>query len=211
MVARDRGDGPHAGARDRRRAWRRRASATSSTEIAAALPLQIICDMMGIPRERQRAHLRADEHHPRRRRPEYVHDDGRARWRAGMELFQYAQALGRGPRSANPRDDITTRADARRGRRRDGSPLRQEFGSFFLLLVVGRQRDDAQRDQPRHVGAHRPSRPAPRLDGRLRRRARPTAVEEIVRWATPVIHFRRTATARHRGRRAGRSRPATRS
>ena len=29
-----------------------------------------------------------------------------------------------------------------------------ELGSFFLLLVVAGQRDDAQRDQPRHARAH---------------------------------------------------------
>ena len=38
-----------------------------------------------------------------------------------------------------------------------------------------------------------------------------TAVEEIVRWATPVIHFRRTATEDTESSAARRSRPARRS
>ena len=59
-----------------------------------------------------------------------------------------------------------------------------------------RQRDDPQRDQPRHARAHATTpTSAQLLDRRLRRRVADTAVEEIVRWATPVIHFRRTATA----------------
>ena len=97
QVARDRGD---------RCASRRARSSTASrrsgecdfvSEIAAALPLQIICDMMGIPRERQQAHLRAartsilgvgD--------PEYVQTMEELMG-AGMELFQYGLALARGP------------------------------------------------------------------------------------------------------------------
>ena len=44
------------------------------------------------------------------------------------------------------------------------------------------------------------------VDGKLDR-----AVEEILRWATPVYHFRRTAMDRHRDRRPADRRAATRS
>src|SRR4029079_6889799 len=52
---------------------------------------------------------------------------------AGMELFQYAQALGT-ERLASPGDDITS---ALMHAEVDGERLsEQEFGSFFILLVV---------------------------------------------------------------------------
>ena len=50
-----------------------------------------------------------------------------------LEMFMYAQALGE-DRKANPRDDITSIMMAAEV---DGEQLTpQEFGSFFILLVV---------------------------------------------------------------------------
>ena len=107
------------------------------------------------------------------------------------ELWEYAQELGK-ERLDNPRDDIMT---ALMQAEIDGERLhRAKFGSFFVLLVVGRQRDDAQRDQPRDARAHRPPRAASASGSTDFDAVAPTAIEEIVRWATPVIHFRRTAT-----------------
>jgi cytochrome P450 len=109
---------------------------------------------------------------------------------AGMELFQYAQNLGR-ERLERPRDDITStlmHAEV------DGERLsEQEFGSFFILLVV------AGNETTRNAISHGMKALTDWPDERRRwqadyERYRASAVEEIVRWATPVIHFRRTAT-----------------
>ena len=110
---------------------------------------------------------------------------------AALEMFAYAQALGE-DRRANPRDDITSvlmHAEV------DGERLTsQEFGSFFILLVVAG--NETTRNAISHGMKALTDHPDQRdlLVRRLRGR-HPTAVEEIVRWATPVIHFRRTATA----------------
>ena len=179
-------------------------------EIAAALPLQIICDMMGIPREDNKRIFELTNIILGVGDPEYVQTMEELMG-AGMELFQYGLALAE-DRAANPRDDITSslmqaEVDDENGRHRLTA---SELGSFFLLLVV------AGNETTRNAISHgmnaltRPPRPARRSGSTTSRRVAPTAVEEIVRWATPVIHFRRTAHATPRSA-ARRSRPARRS
>ena len=109
---------------------------------------------------------------------------------AALGMFAYAQALGE-DRLATPRDDITStlmHADV------DGDRLSsQEFGSFFILLVVAGNETtrNAISHGMRALTDHPDQRELWWGDFEAHNR---TAVEEIVRWATPVIHFRRTAT-----------------
>ena len=107
-----------------------------------------------------------------------------------LEMFMFAQALGE-ERRATPTDDITSVMMAAEV---DGERLTaQEFGSFFILLVV------AGNETTRNAISHGMKALTDHPDQRDRwfgdydAHAK-TAVEEIVRWATPVIHFRRTAT-----------------
>jgi cytochrome P450 len=69
----------------------------------------------------------------------------------------------------------------------------QEFGSFFILLVV------AGNETTRNAISHGMRQLSLQHDERAKwfnnfDANTKTAVEEIVRWASPVIHFRRTAT-----------------
>jgi cytochrome P450 len=107
-----------------------------------------------------------------------------------LAIFAYAQALGES-RRADPTDDITS---ALMAADLDGDQLTpQEFGSFFILLVVAG--NETTRNAISHGVKALSDHPEQRdlwfgdFDGHAR-----TAVEEIVRWATPVIHFRRTVT-----------------
>ena len=112
------------------------ASATSCSEIAAALPLQIICDMMGIPRADNQRIFELTNTILGVGDPEYVQTMEELMG-AGMELFQYGIALAQ-DRLDNPRDDITTtlmHAEVEDENGCTGSRT-GEFGSFFLLLVV---------------------------------------------------------------------------
>ncbi|MBK9178816.1 MAG: cytochrome P450 [Acidimicrobiales bacterium] len=160
------------------------------SEIAAALPLQVICDMMGIPAAHYQRIFELTNLILGVGDPEYV-TSLQELMAAGLELFQYAQELGR-DRLADPTDDITSalmHADV------DGDRLTaQEFGSFFILLVV------AGNETTRNAISHGMKALTDHPDQRQVlvddfESVIPTAVEEIVRWATPVIHFRRTATA----------------
>jgi cytochrome P450 len=76
----------------------------------------------------------------------------------------------------------------------DGERLTaQEFGSFFILLVVAGNETTrtAIAHGMRELTLHRDQRDIWFNDFETHTK---TAVEEIVRYATPVIHFRRTAT-----------------
>ncbi len=159
------------------------------SEIAAALPLKIICDMMGIPESDNRRMFELSNVILGIGDPEYgVTMD--VLMGAAVELSQYAQALGES-RMANPGHDITSvlmSADV------DGERLTPaEFASFFILLVVAG--NETTRNAISHGMKALTDFPAERAKWTADfERVAPTAVEEIVRWATPVIHFRRTAT-----------------
>ena len=163
------------------------------TDVAAALPLAIICDMMGIPEsqyefvfDRTNIILGAGD-------PEYVSDINEvvpALLTAGYELAQLVQELG-AERRATPTDDLTSalvNADV------EGEKLSdEELGPFFVLLVVaGNETTRNAIAHGMHLLTQNPDQKAAwqaDVDGLAT-----TAVEEIVRWATPVIHFRRTVT-----------------
>jgi cytochrome P450 len=163
------------------------------TEIAAALPLKIICDMMGIPEsqyrfvfDRTNVILGAGD-------PEYVSEPAKiipALLSSGAELAQLMNELG-ALRRKDPTDDLTS---ALLHAEVDGETLTdQELASFFVLLVVAG--NETTRNAISHGMKALCDYPAERarwaadVEGLA-----PTAVDEIVRWATPVIHFRRTAT-----------------
>ena len=158
-------------------------------DVASRLPLQLICDMMGIPPSDHARILELTNVILGVGDPEYV-TTMEGLMAAGLELFQYAQAMGE-DRLVRPREDITStlmHAEV------DGDRLTaQELGSFFILLVVAG--NETTRNAISHglraLTAHPDQKRAWQsdFDG-----IAPTAIEEIVRWATPVIHFRRTAT-----------------
>jgi methyl-branched lipid omega-hydroxylase len=159
------------------------------TEVAAPMPLRIICDMMGIPREDNEYIFEQTNHLLGGLDPEY-NSSLQDMLSGGWNMWNYAQELG-AKRMADPQDDITT---ALMQAEVDGEQLTAaEFGSFFVLLCT------AGNETTRNAIAHglwqltrHPDQRKAMLDdpGAVL----PTAVEEIVRYATPVIHFRRTAS-----------------
>ncbi len=164
------------------------------TEVAATLPLAIICDMMGIPESQHRFVFDRTNVILGAGDPEYAPEDVNevvmALLTAGSELSEMVKEMG-AERRANPTDDLTSalvNADV------DGEMLDDdELGSFFVLLVVAG--NETTRNAISH-GIHQltlnPDQKAAWVadfEGLA-----PTAVEEIVRWASPVIHFRRTVT-----------------
>ena len=158
-------------------------------QIAAALPLEVICDMMGIPAEDYAKVLGWTNTILGVGDPEYV-TSYEELMSHSLEMFMYAQALGEDRRN-NPQDDITSVMMAAEV---DGEQLTaQEFGSFFILLVVAG--NETTRNAITHGMRALTDNPDQRelLYGDFDTHAK-GAMEEIVRYATPVIHFRRTAT-----------------
>lgn len=165
------------------------------TEVAALVPLRIIVDLMGIPRSEERFIFDRTNTILGFTDTEYVADQDpmaitMALLTAGQELATLVRELAEA-RIAEPADDLITAlvtADV------EGEMLSpEELASFFILLVAAG--NETTRNAIAH-GVHALSEhPDQRdllvgdLDARL-----PGAVEEIVRWASPVMHFRRTVT-----------------
>ncbi len=132
---------------------------------ASPLPLQIICEMMGIERDQWNTVFEATNTILGLGDPEYGTDMGQL-MAAAMSLYQMAIDLGE-QRLANPKDDLTTALDARRGRRRAPDDPRARV--VLHPARRRRQRDDSQLHQPWHEAADRPSRPAGALARGLQR------------------------------------------
>ncbi|GAA1294843.1 methyl-branched lipid omega-hydroxylase [Planotetraspora silvatica] len=177
-------------------------------QIAARLPVQVICDMIGIPAKFHDMVLsrtntilaNADSEYSGFGADSARPDEVAGRWttarglikllRAGHELSSLAQRLGR-ERRRNPTGDLTSLLV--NGEERLTT---QELGSFFILLVV------AGSETTRNAISHG----LKALTDNPEQRALLTddfeghvagAVEEIIRYSTPVIQFRRTLTCDH--------------
>jgi len=164
------------------------------SEIAAALPLEIICDMMGIPPSQYHRVFELTNIILGAGDAEYT-PDFMALMNAAVELSQMAQEIGR-DRLANPTDDLTSALMHAEVEGEDGVVHRlsaEEYGSFFILLVAAG--NETTRNAIGHGMYALTTHPEQRallaedFEGRIA-----GAVEEIVRWSTPVVHFRRTAT-----------------
>ena len=177
--------------------------------ISAPFPLLVICDMMGIPRSEFRTVLEATNVILGAGDPEMMGegDPLGALFQAGITLTGVMNGLADQRRKA-PTDDLTSalvHADV------EGESLTaEELGAFFILLAVaGNDTTRTATSLGMHfLGEYPEQRRIWQADLSA---VTPTAVEEIVRFASPVTFMRRTATGtrdhiepRFRGRRQGR-------
>jgi cytochrome P450 len=163
------------------------------TEIAAPLPLEIICDMVGIPESQTRFVFEKTNLILGLGDPEYLQEGVNplaAALGAGSELAALMREMAE-ERRGNPREDLTTALIHAVG---DEDVLTdEEIASFFVLLVV------AGNETTRNAISHGMKAISDNPEQRRRwwddfEGLAPTAVEEIVRWATPVIFMRRSLT-----------------
>jgi methyl-branched lipid omega-hydroxylase len=162
--------------------------------VSARLPLRIICQMMGIGDEHYDMVLRNTNMILAGADPEFVSEDTDTAvtqlLTAGQDLANLVTGLA-AERAEDPRDDLVS-ALARANI--DGEQLTPaELGSFFILLVVaGNETTRTAISHALNLLTENPDQRAlllADLDGRL-----PGAVEEIVRYASPVIWMRRSVT-----------------
>ena len=158
-------------------------------ELAGPLPLQIICDMMGIPEQDHQRVFHWTNVILGFGDPDFTVDLEEL-VRVSTEIGAYASALA-DDRRVNHHDDLTTslvEAEV------DGDRLSSsEIASFFILLVAAG--NETTRNAISH-GVLALSRYPEERDKWWSDfdRLTPTAVEEIVRWASPVVYMRRTLT-----------------
>ena len=163
-------------------------------DIAAPLPMEVICEMVGVPQEDRRRIYELGNQMIGVDDPELspetaglgTHDYQTA----SAEMFMYAAKLADLCRQ-HPADNLGT---ALLNAEVDGHRLSElEFNSFFLLLAI------AGNETTRTVTTNGMLALMQNPAQFRRLREQPalvnTAVEEMVRYAPPVHHFRRTALA----------------
>jgi cytochrome P450 len=152
------------------------------TQVAGELPSALIAELMGIPiADGRRLYELTERMH--------TAGDPAGSQAAAAEMLGYAAALRSAKRSA-PADDI---ASALLAAEIDGERLSDfEFDLFFLLLI------NAGGDTTRNLVAGGMlalmEHPAELAALRADRTLLPSGIEELLRWCTPVVQFRRTAT-----------------
>ena len=164
-------------------------SADLVSALAGPLPLQVICDMMGIPAVDEDRIFHWTNVILGFGDPD-ISSDYDEFGRTAMDIGAYAHQLAE-DRRAHPRDDLTSalvQAEV------DGESLTSaEVASFFILLVVAG--NETTRNAISHGAIALSKFPEERqlwwddFDA-----IAPTAVEEIIRWASPVVYMRRTLT-----------------
>jgi cholest-4-en-3-one 26-monooxygenase len=166
-----------------------RGSCDLVTDVAAELPLQAIAEIMGVPQDERHLLFAWSNRMIGADDPEYASSPTEGR-EAAAELAAYVNELAR-QRRAEPRDDIVTKLI---NAEIDGDRLSEaEFDLFMLLLTIGGNETTRYTTSAgvlallQHPGQHRLL--SEEFDNRL-----DPAVEEFLRWATPVYMFRRTAT-----------------
>jgi cytochrome P450 len=162
-------------------------------DVSKKLPLAVICEMVGVPDgdwermfELSNAIIGFDDPDYRIDREAFAQQDDAA---FSMDMFTYFMGLCNG-RRAQPRDDLLSAlVHAKIG---GEQMMDHEIFFFFVLLIVAGNETTRNAttggmlalienpDQLRALAAE------PSLV--------PSAVEEIVRWVSPVMHFYRTAT-----------------
>jgi methyl-branched lipid omega-hydroxylase len=157
-------------------------------ELAGPLPVQVVCDVMGIPEGDHATILEWADRIMSVADPDLATDGRFANML--MEMGAYANALAN-DRSAHPRDDLLS---AMATAEVDGEPLTSgEIASFFRMLVI------AGSESTRYALSHGVLALTHYPDERQRWWAdfdglAHSAVEEILRWTSPVMYMRRTLT-----------------
>ena len=166
-------------------------------EIAAQVPVQMICEMIGLEKELwPRIFELSNQLIGSRDDPDYQELPGGRPMAAAMEVYMLCDAVA-ADRRANPRDDIMTALVQAEidGERLDDA----ELNLFFITLIV------AGNETTRNLINHAMLALIDHPDQAQRLRDDPSlwdsAVDEMLRWGSSIHNFRRTATTRHRAAR----------
>lgn len=160
-------------------------------DISAEMSLQVIADVLGVPAEDRMEVFRWSNAIGSLgiEDPDYA-PSPEALGQAAAEMFSYCGELMAHRRKHGLTDDILS---ALLVAEVDGEKLnRDQLNEFFMLLAIAG--NETTRNTLSHgilaLSAHPDQRALLAGD----REAIPKAVEELLRWSTPVMHFRRTVT-----------------
>jgi cytochrome P450 len=160
--------------------------------IAAELSLQVIAEVLGVPVDDRLkifewsnaiGSLGIED-------PDYAPTPA-ALAEAGLAMYAYFSALVADRRAGSPRDDIMSALLA--AQLDDEQLTDSQLNEFFLLLAVAG--NETTRNTLSHGILALSDHPEQRALVAAGSVPTTTVVEELLRWASPVLHFRRTVTA----------------
>jgi cholest-4-en-3-one 26-monooxygenase len=154
-------------------------------QLACELPLQAIAGLLGVPQEDRGKLFDWSNQMTSYDDPEYDHYDSKT---SSLEIINYAMKLAEIKRRDPGHDIVTTLVEADI----DGEKLSDDEFAFFVILlaVAGNETTRNSITQGMMAFTEFPD------QWELFKKERPeTTADEIVRWATPVTSFQRTALA----------------
>jgi len=170
-------------------------------EVSADFPIQVLAKLLDVPDDHTGQLIAWGNQIIGNTDPEYadvlLSDEGSEAYKhlpfrspASLEVFEYGRELARTRRGGDGEDLVSKLVNRVP---EDGEPLTAtDFDNYFLLLVV------AGNETTRHTISQAMLALIENPDQLALLQAQPelipTAVEEMLRWASPVYHFRRTAT-----------------
>jgi cytochrome P450 len=158
-------------------------------EISSEIPMQIFAEILGVPQDERREIIEIGDRLLGNQDPEFAVTETADEHRnlpfshpAALEMFEFGRRLA-ADRRKHPKNDIITQLAF--------EPLIQrEFDTYFVLLAT------AGNETTRHTITHGLLALLEFPEEMERLRSEPelakSAAEEMLRWATPVHHFRRT-------------------
>ncbi len=172
-------------------------------EVALWYPLRVIMEILGVPRSDEKFMLKMTQEifgpgdpdvagESENKSDEGVtvtSDQGVDLLKTAQELFQYFGAITE-DRRANPRDDVSS---VIANGQIDGQPIgeREAMSYYIIVATAGHDTTSSTVSGGMLELIKRPDQLA-KLKNDLS--LLPNAVEEMIRWSTPVKHFMRTAT-----------------
>jgi cholest-4-en-3-one 26-monooxygenase len=158
-------------------------------DISKKLPLEVICELVGVPEGDWESMFELSNRVVGFDDPEYAVEFTPEDQQLSMDLFTYFMGLI-AERRAEPKDDVLTaliRAEV------DGQSLQDhELFLFFILLIVAGNETTRNATTGGMLALMENPSEAEKL--RTDPSVELSAVEEVVRWTSPVTHFTRTAT-----------------
>ncbi len=170
-------------------------------EVSADFPINVLARMLDVPAGDTQQLIDWGNRIIGNTDPDYadvlLHSEESERYRdlpfrspASLEVFEYGRELARRRRGGDGTDLVSRLVNQTPA---DGVPLSdRDFDNYFLLLVV------AGNETTRHAITHSMRALIDHPEQLAKLRDEPAliagAVEEFLRWASPVYHFRRTAT-----------------
>jgi cholest-4-en-3-one 26-monooxygenase len=159
-------------------------------DISRRLPLEVICEMVGVPEGDWEGMFDLTNRVIGFDDPEFARDEiTQEEMQLSFNLFQYMGELI-GSRRTDPREDVLSTLV---NTEIDGTTLNdgEIFLMFLLLIVAGNETTRNATTGGMLAMLNSPDQRQRLIDDPS---LIPTAVEEVVRWTSPVMHFERVAT-----------------